>query len=90
MVGNDVGGRPKVRKNAKIPEVAKVNNYPITKVFKQNIKSCYSPESVPVSREEVSHHRNAEVYLECHKTGPYRLKENDARISDRRRIRFKQ
>jgi hypothetical protein len=43
----------------------------------------HSPESVPASREEVSHHRNAEAYLECHKTGPYRLKENDTRISDR-------
>jgi hypothetical protein len=34
-VGNDVGGRPeavKPEKNAKIPEVVKVNNYQIRKV----------------------------------------------------------
>jgi hypothetical protein len=40
-VGNDVGGRP-ARKNAKIPEVVKVNNYQNCKVFtvQKGLEKC--------------------------------------------------
>jgi hypothetical protein len=33
-VGNDVGGRPEARKNTKIPQVGKVNNY---RIFHQTV-----------------------------------------------------